>query len=83
MKQSPLEDSLEREIYAERLLLFLEHEDGFRQVMLNGAQFKQVSDAIITNATEPDERDMQTADVMLGERVLDKALFEDMSDISL
>lgn len=82
MKQTPLEAQLEQEIYVDRLLVFLEDKDGFRQVILTPEQFKKVSDACILDATPPDERGFQSAEINLGDKVLDKRPFENMNDIS-
>ena len=45
-RQSDLEKELEREIYSNRMLVLLEQEEGFVQVLLTPRGFKEVSDAI-------------------------------------
>lgn len=80
MKQSPFEQELENEIYTDRLLLLLEQDDGFRQVILTKAQFKKVSDACLSYEGPRNAEGLQYVNVLLGEVVIPKESFEGMRD---
>lgn len=49
MEQTPLEKAIEDQIIdpPDRMLVFLEDTDGFRQILLTHKQFKQMGDAVI------------------------------------
>lgn len=67
-------------LYEDRLLVFLERKDGFRQVILTPTQFKKVSDAIIVTQSVPSEKGDQEVEINLDdERTIPTALFEGMS----
>jgi hypothetical protein len=73
--------------YELRLLIFLENEDytGFHQIMLDSAQFKKVSDAILTSIRKDsslrDGYDMATLN-MDDERMIPASVFEGMNSIN-
>lgn len=46
MEQSPLEKELEQIVYGHRLLILLETNEGFSQILLTKEHFKTVSDAV-------------------------------------
>lgn len=45
-KQTDIEKALQEVLNVDRLLVFLEYPEGFRQMKLDKRQFKQMSDAI-------------------------------------
>ena len=79
-------EDLSSQLYEERLLVFLETEDVFRQVHLNREQFKVISDAIITGTEKVDnlKEHYEAVTVELDdERVLPLELFEGMNSINI
>ena len=65
----------------QRLLVLLECGDVFKQVILRPKQFKAVSDALLNDSMEPDERGIQDVLITLGDVEIDAEHFEEMEDI--
>lgn len=82
MEQSDLERELEQEIYGNRLLVLLEGEEGFKQVILGPEHFKKVSDAVVDGKVViPAIVDqLETVMITTGEEILPVELFEGMRD---
>lgn len=80
-EQTPFEEAIELEISVTRLLVLLECDDGFRQVLLTHDQFRKVGDCVIHEDKGIDEDGMQNATFRLNlDSKVDKIYFEGMSD---
>lgn len=84
-KQTDLEKKLEQAIYTNRMIVLLEHEDGFRQFIFTPEHFKKVSDAVAagykkvdTHKTEEGEHDV--LDVEMSDEVIPLEPFEGLQD---
>lgn len=65
----------------QRLLVLLECGDVFKQVILAPKQFKKVSDAVLRDEMEPDERGIQDVLISLGDLEIEAEVFDGMEDI--
>ena len=64
------------------MLVFLETDEGFAQVLLTPEHFKKVSDAIAKGfPLVKKEGDQETLNMQISEDMLPKDLFEGMTDI--
>lgn len=80
--QSEFEKELESEIYVDRLLVLLEQDSGFRQVLLSKSKFKQLSDLCVEEFGQIDPiTKLQDVSISLGDELLtNKTPFEGMRD---
>lgn len=80
-KQTTLEEELESAVYTDRLLVFLECEEGFRQVILTPEQFKKLGDVVIHQDLGTDADGLQKATFNLNlDKAIPKEKFEFMTD---
>lgn len=80
--QSDLEKELEQEIYGHRLLVLLQGEEGFKQVIFSPEHFKKVSDAVVDGriAIPAIVDSIETVMITTGEEVLPTDWFDGMRD---
>lgn len=78
--QTPFEEELEQAIYGKRLLVLMEHDDGFSQVLLDAVQFKKVSDAIIKEVVSRHENNKEVVSLLWGDTRIPIEHFEGMAD---
>lgn len=81
--QTPIEKAIQDELYVDRLLVVLEEDDGFRQVLLTKEMFKAVSDACVQNVTEFDADGLQDVGIALGDQLIPKEPFDGMRDFEI
>lgn len=78
-RQTPVEKELEDALYTDRLLVLIESEEGFRQVILTQAQYHKVGDIICLSST-PNTRGGKNVLMREGRRVIDAEQFDGMLD---
>lgn len=80
-ERTPLEEALDKQFFVDRMLVLLEGEEGFRQILLTHEQFRKVGDAVIYKDLGTDKDKMQHVEFRMNlDTVLPKHLFEDMVD---
>mgnify|MGYP007071602673 CR=1 FL=1 len=81
MMQNDFEKALEQEIWSNRMIVLLEKDEGFVQVLFTPEHFNRVSDAV-ARGFEVLERDgvIEVFDMKIGEEVIPKEQFEGMRD---
>lgn len=78
-KQSPLERSLEEHIYSRRMLVFLEEDGGFRQVVFSEKEFKPLK-ALIKRLFTLKEGIIELTTYRVSDKKLPLKPFNDMQN---